>query len=100
MYDPPPVGSAEQALQYLLLDLEGRATVLLPYKMDQDPNAFDATGWVTSLDWTPGKNRYQIDRKTSSGKNILGLRTLELSEVQSNDASLYRPIDGGENMRQ
>ena len=37
LYDPPPVGTAEQATQYLLLDLEGRATVLLPYLMDQDP---------------------------------------------------------------
>lgn len=100
LYDPPPVGSEEQATQYLMLDLEGRATVLLPYMMDQDPAAFDGTGWVTTLDWTPGKQRYQLDRKTKSGKNILGLRTLELSEVQSADAETYRPSDGGENMRQ
>jgi hypothetical protein len=100
LYDPPPVGTAEQASQYLLLDLEGRATVLLPYLMDQDPDVHDGSRWVTTLDWTPGKQRYQLDRKTKSGKEILGLRTLELTEVQSTDAETYRPSDGGENMRQ
>jgi hypothetical protein len=100
LYDPPPVGSEIQASQYLLLDLEGRVTVLLPYLMDQDPEAHGDSGWVTSLDWTPGTQRYQLDRKTGSGKNLLGLRTLELSEVQSADAETYRPRDGGRNMRQ
>jgi len=100
LYDPPPIGSNEQASQYLLVDLEGRATVLLPYCMDQDPDIYSGTGWVTSVDWTPGKNRYQLDRKTASGKDILSLRTLELSEVQSADVAKYRPTDGGENMRQ
>jgi hypothetical protein len=100
-YDPPPVGSEVQASQYLLLDLEGRATVLLPYLMDQDPEAHGGdSGWVTSLDWTPGTQRYQLDRKTTGGKKLLGLRTLELSEVQSADADTYRPRDGGQNMRQ
>jgi hypothetical protein len=100
LYDPPPVGSEEQASQYLLLDLEGRATVLLPYLMDQDPDAHTGTGWVTSLDWTPGKNRFQADRKIGSGKGLLGLRTLELTEVESASAEQYRPRDGGSNMRQ
>ena len=102
LYDPPPVGSAEQASQYLLLDLEGRATVLLPYLMDQDPDVHgpDCSGWVTSLDWTPGKNRFQADRKTNSGKHLMGLRTLELTEVESASAEMWRPRDGGENMRQ
>eukprot|EP00529_Nitzschia_sp_RCC80_P025755 CAMPEP_0113452274 /NCGR_PEP_ID=MMETSP0014_2-20120614/6763_1 /TAXON_ID=2857 /ORGANISM="Nitzschia sp." /LENGTH=520 /DNA_ID=CAMNT_0000343643 /DNA_START=43 /DNA_END=1605 /DNA_ORIENTATION=- /assembly_acc=CAM_ASM_000159 len=102
LYDPPPVGSAEQASQYLLLDLEGRATVLLPYLMDQDPDVHgpDSSGWVTSLDWTPGKNRFQADRKTNSGKDLMGLRTLELTEVESSTAEMWRPRDGGENMRQ
>jgi hypothetical protein len=100
LYDPPPVGSEEQANQYLLLDLEGRATVLLPYLMDQDPEKHPDSGWVTSLDWTPGTQRYQLDRKTRGGKDLLGLRTLELSEVQSADADTYRPRDGGANMRQ
>jgi len=100
LYDPPPVNTPEQASQYLMLDLEGRATVLLPYLMDQDPAAHDGSGWVTTLDWTPGTQRYQVDRKTNGGKEILGLRTLELTEVQSADADTYRPTDGGENMRQ
>lgn len=101
LYDPPPVGSEEQAGQYLLLDLEGRATVLLPYLMDQDPDAHPgSSGWVTSLDWTPGKNRFQVDRKTTAGRDLLGLRTLELSEVESESAERYRPRDGGSNMRQ
>lgn len=100
LYDPPPVGTAEQASQYLMLDLEGRATVLLPYLMDQDPDAHDGSGWVSTLDWTPGQQRYQLDRKTKAGKEMLGLRTLELTEVQSADAETYRPTDGGSNMRQ
>lgn len=101
LYDPPPVGSDEQTSQYLSLDLEGRATVLLPYCMDQDPDVHPGSvGWVTSLDWTPGKLRYQLDRKVKSGKDVLGLRTLELSEVQGAEADIYRPNDGGENMRQ
>lgn len=100
LYDPPPVGSEEQAGQYLLLDLEGGATLLLPFLMDQDPDVHPDSGWVTSLDWTPGKFRYQVDRKVNGGKGILGLRTLELSEVQSADAETYRPRDGGSNMRQ
>lgn len=100
LYDPPPIGSEEQASQYLLLDLEGGATLLLPFQMDQDPTVHPESGWVTSLDWTPGQFRFQVDRKTHWGKRILGLRTLELSEVQSADAETYRPRDGGENMRQ
>lgn len=100
LYDPPPVGSEEQAGQYLLLDLEGGATLLLPFQMDQDPTVHPESGWVTSLDWTPGKFRFQVDRKINGGKGILGLRTLELSEVQSADADMYRPRDGGANMRQ
>lgn len=100
LYDPPPVGSEEQASQYLKLDLEGHATVLLPYLMDQDPEVHEDMGWVISLDWTPGDQRYQLDRKTKPGKKILGLRTLELTEVQSADADTYRPSDGGSNMRQ
>ena len=100
LYDPPPVGSEEQAGQYLMLDVEGRATVLLPYLMNQDPDVYDGIGWVSTLDWTPGAQRYQLDRKTKAGKDMLGLRTLELTEVQSADAATYRPSDGGENMRQ
>jgi len=100
LYDPPPVGEDDQAKRYMLLDLEGTATVLFPHMMDQDPTAFDGNGWVTTLDWTPGSMRYQVDRKVGGGKNIMGLRTLELSEVQRMDADAYRPQDGGEDMRQ
>lgn len=100
LYDPPPVGDEEQAGQYMLLDLDGGATLLLPYKMDQDPSVYPDSGWVTSLDWTPGKIRFQIDRKVHGGKGIIGLRTLELSEVQSASADTYRPSDGGSDMRQ
>jgi hypothetical protein len=100
LYDPPPVGSDEQAGQYMLLDLEGGATTLFPYVMDQDPAAFDGMGWVTSLDWTPGNIRYQVDRKVHGGEKLLGLRTLEVSEVQKGDADTYRPRDGGRDMRQ
>jgi hypothetical protein len=100
LYDPPPIKSEEQTGQYMLLDLDGRLSVLFPYLMDQDPNAHNGEGWVHSLDWTPGSMRYQVDRKVNGGADMLGLRTLELSEVQGIDAELYRPRDGGENMRQ
>jgi hypothetical protein len=101
LYDPPPVGSEEQASQYMKLDLEGGATLLFPYLMDQNPDVYPNSGWVTSLDWTPaGPYRYQVDRKVNGGKGILGLRTLELSEVASSNAADWRPKDGGADMRQ
>jgi hypothetical protein len=100
LYDPPPVGSDEQATRYMMLDLEGGATALFPHMIDQDPDAFDGNGWVTSLDWTPGRIRYQVDRKVLGGTKIKGLKTLELSEVQGADADTYRPRDGGADMRQ
>ncbi|KAL3941077.1 MAG: hypothetical protein SGBAC_004509 [Bacillariaceae sp.] len=100
LYDPPPVGSEDQAGQYMLLDLEGGASLLVPYKMDQDPMVHEDMGWVTSLDWSPGPIRFQVDRKIQGGSGILGLRTLEVSEVQAADADTYRPNDGGANMRQ
>jgi hypothetical protein len=100
LYDPPPISSDEQAQQYMIMDLDGRASVLFPYVMDQDPIAHDGNGWVHSVDWTPGSMRYQVDRKVNGGEDMLGLRTLELSEVQGVDAETYRPRDGGQNMRQ
>jgi len=100
LYDPPPVGSEEQASKYMMLNLEGSATVLFPYQLDQDPRSFSGNGWVTSLDWSPGKIRYQVDRKVHGGEKMLGLRTLELSEVQSSQADQWRPKDGGQDMRQ
>jgi hypothetical protein len=100
LYDPPPVGSEEQSGKYMLLDLEGGATILFPYEMDQDPAAFDGNGWVTSLDWSPSTYRFQADRKVQGGLQVRNLRTLELSEVQGADADDYRPRDGGQDMRQ
>jgi hypothetical protein len=100
LYDPPLVGEEEQSGQYMLLDLEGGATLLFPYTMDQHPDAFDGNGWVTSLDWSPGNIRYQVDRKVRGGTGLMGLRTLELSQVQAEDADTYRPRDGGSDMRQ
>lgn len=100
LYDPPPIGGEEQSTRYMLLDLEGGATLLFPYTIDQHPDAFDGNGWVTSLDWSPGSIRYQVDRKVPGGKGLMGLRTLELSQVQGADADTYRPRDGGSDMRQ
>jgi hypothetical protein len=101
LYDPPPIGTEKQASQYMLIDLEGCASALFPYMIDQDPLAHggDAT-WVTSLDWTPGRFRYQVDRKFLGGINIRGLKTLELSEVEADQADQWRPRDGGLDMRQ
>jgi len=101
LYDPPPVGTDVQSSQYMLIDLEGTASALFPYMIDQDPltHGDDAT-WVTSLDWTPGRYRYQVDRKFLGGNNIRGLKTLELSEVEADQAEQWRPRDGGMDMRQ
>jgi hypothetical protein len=98
LYDPPPLKSEKQAQEYVLMDLEGRATALIPFRMDQGEDALD--GYVVSLDWTSGPVRYQVDRKIDSGRNLLRLKTLELSEVLGEDAETYRPRDGGQNMRQ
>jgi len=100
LYDPPPVGSDEQAMQYMLLDLDGYASVLFPYKIDQDPDAHDGNGWVQSLDWSPGRIRLQADRKVLGGVKLRGLKTLELTEVEAEAADQWRPNDDGENMRQ
>jgi len=100
LYDPPPVGEEDQAGKYMLLDLDGGATLLFPFEMEQDSAAFDGNGWVTSLDWTPGTYRYQADRKVKGGPDLRNLRTLELSEVQGAEADDWRPNDGGQDMRQ
>ena len=100
LYDPPPVGSEEQSGKYLYLDLDGGATVLFPYEMDQSESAFQGNGWVTTLDWSPADIRYQVDRKVLGGKKIKGLKTLELTEVEKADARRWRPTDGGADMRQ
>lgn len=100
LYDPPPVGTDEQAAQYLVLDLQGGATALFPYKIDQDENAFNGNGWVTTLDWAPGMIRFQVDRKVFGGRYTKGLKTLELTEVETEAADMWRPRDGGVDMRQ
>lgn len=80
-----------------MVDLDGGATILFPYEIDQKD---ETLGWVTSLDWSAAGMRYQVDRKIQGGPNVMGLRTLELSEVQAANAEQYRPRDGGQNMRQ
>jgi hypothetical protein len=108
LYDPPIVGGPNRCDQYCQVDLDGSATALFPVIIDQidnnesdeDYDQDDRIGWVTSLDWTAGGMRYQVDRKVHSGRHVRGLRTLELSEVQGVDADRYRPRDGGQNMRQ
>eukprot|EP00592_Proboscia_alata_P007835 CAMPEP_0194365980 /NCGR_PEP_ID=MMETSP0174-20130528/13985_1 /TAXON_ID=216777 /ORGANISM="Proboscia alata, Strain PI-D3" /LENGTH=464 /DNA_ID=CAMNT_0039140907 /DNA_START=79 /DNA_END=1473 /DNA_ORIENTATION=+ len=113
LYDPPPLGPEAQASQYLGLDLEGGASILLPHTISQNPLSFvkpdaqnirsgQGQGWVASLDWTPpdGKIRYQVDRKMFPGKRVKGLKSLELTEVQASEADKWRPTDGGKNMGQ
>jgi hypothetical protein len=108
LYDPPPINE-QYASQYCMVDMEGGATALFPVRIDQNvedseteigENGNRAVNWITSLDWTAGAMRYQVDRKSHGGVNIRGLKTLELSEVQSADADQYRPRDGGQDMRQ
>ena len=69
-------------------------------QLEHAVEAFEGNGWVTSFDWAPGTQRYQVDRKVQGGLGLRNLRTLELSEVQSADADQYRPRDGGSDMRQ
>jgi hypothetical protein len=87
LYDPPPVGSEERAVSnYMLLDFDGGATLLLPHRLDQHPEGEDEyaeaggspppssssqLGWVTSLDWMPGRIRYQVDRKVLGGTKLI-----------------------------
>jgi len=100
LYDPPPIENDEQAAQYMMQDLQGGATILFPFKINQSENMFDGKGWVTTLDWSPGAIRYQVDRKVNAGKKVKGLKTLELTEVETEEANRWRPRDGGANMRQ
>lgn len=100
LYDPPPVGCEEQSKLYMMLNLEGYASVLFPYKIHQDPEAFDGNGWVQTLDWSPGRIRYQADRKVRGGAKLRELKTLELTEVEAESADKWRPSDSGQNMRQ
>jgi hypothetical protein len=111
LFGPPgaPVESEERAISnYMLLNLEGGATLLLPYRLDQHSEEeggegvgtredhSSRLGWVTSLDWTPGRIRHQLDRKVIGGTKLKGLHTLELSKVKGEE----RPKDRGSNMWQ
>lgn len=100
LFDPPPVGGEDQAMKYMKIDLEGGATILFPHQIDQDPEAHDGNGWVKTLDWSPGMLRYQADKKIKGGKEVRGLRTLELTEIRAADAERWRPNDDGTDMRQ
>jgi len=100
LFDPPPVGGEEQGKQYMKLDLEGGATVLFPHKIDQDPEAHGGNGWVQTIDWCPGRLRYQADKKIKAGKELRVLKTLELTEIQAADSNKWRPNDSGTDMRQ
>eukprot|EP00591_Stephanopyxis_turris_P008778 CAMPEP_0195530926 /NCGR_PEP_ID=MMETSP0794_2-20130614/34052_1 /TAXON_ID=515487 /ORGANISM="Stephanopyxis turris, Strain CCMP 815" /LENGTH=481 /DNA_ID=CAMNT_0040662549 /DNA_START=38 /DNA_END=1483 /DNA_ORIENTATION=+ len=105
LYDPPPTGGEEQSNLYMWMDVEGGATIGFPYMITQDPDAFQHDGglghsWVLSLDWTPGKNRYQADRKFAGGEKIKGLKTFEVSEVEALESDKWRPKNGPEDMRQ
>jgi len=98
LHDPPPLGGAEQEAQYMMLELEGFATCLFPHTIDQDPEAHDGRGWVATLDWAPGDMRYQADRKFVGGAGLKGLRSLELTEIQSKNAEQYKPQKGPQDM--
>jgi len=100
LFDRPPVGGENQAKQYMTLNLEGGATVLFPHKIDQDPSAHDGNGWVQTIDWCPGRLRYQVDKKIKSGRELRGLKTLELTEILAADADQWKPNDDGSDMRQ
>ena len=100
IYDYPPVGSEEQQFQYMCMELEGGASTLFPYAIEQNNEFFNGFGWVVTLDWTPGQMRYQVDRKFHGGIRLKGLKTLELCEVQGDDADKWRPNSGPQDMRQ
>ena len=97
LYDPPPIESEED---YMFLDLDGGASLLFPHTLKQDDADDSPKGYVTSLDWTPGRIRFQADRKIIAGNQLKGLKTLELTEVEADTADTWRPKDGGQNMRQ
>ncbi len=97
LYDPPPIESQDD---YMFLDLDGGASILFPHTLKQDDSDDSPKGYVTSLDWTPGRIRFQADRKINAGIQLKGLKTLELTEVEAETADIWRPKDGGQNMRQ
>lgn len=79
LYDPPP----GEKLRYVSLYSEGGITLVFPSEV-----AADGEG-VISLDWIAGRMRYQIDRKFA--KLDGSLASLELTEIQKEDAETYLP---------
>ena len=65
------MGSDEQVTRYMMLDLEGGATILSHTQLIRIP--MPSMEMVTSLDWTPGRIRYQVDRKVLQGTKTKGL---------------------------
>ena len=100
LYDPPPVRSEEQSKLYMKMNLEGYASVIFPYKIHQDPEAFDGNGWVQTIDWSPGRIRYQADRKVQVGAKIWELKTFEFTEDEADSADKRRSSDIQQNKRQ
>jgi hypothetical protein len=83
----------------LAFDFDGYATALFPSEMTQKEvgeGVKTKDQFVVTLDWSPGKMRYQVDRKFFGGELVKGLRTLELSEVLSTEAEKYSPGKPGD----
>jgi len=93
LYDPPPIGEEDQT-KYMLVEFDGYTSSLFPYVISQAEDVDGENshrGVVASIDWSPGRMRYQVDRKMQFGRHVKHLRTLELSEVQVDDAERLRP---------
>ena len=79
LYDPPP-GSREG---YCSLYLERGLTLLFPAAIAS------AKRGVICADWSASAMRYQLDRKFDALDG--SLRSLELTEIAVDDASVYPP---------
>ena len=79
LYDPPPGDN----LDYCSLYIEGGVTLVFPTRVTAGGSG------AISLDWIAGTMRYQLDRKF---KKLDGsLSSLELTEIQKEDAEKYLP---------
>ena len=79
LYDPPP----GDKLDYCSLYIEGGVTLVFPTRVTAGGSG------AISLDWIAGTMRYQLDRKF---KKLDGsLSSLELTEIQKEDAEKYLP---------
>ncbi|GMI59904.1 hypothetical protein ScalyP_jg2793 [Parmales sp. scaly parma] len=98
IFDLPPIQDAVSD-KMLAFDFDGYATALFPSEMTQKEvgeGVKTKDQFVVTLDWSPGKMRYQVDRKFFGGELVKGLRTLELSEVLSTEAEKYSPGKPGD----